>query len=263
MNKLLHIISFTVLLTAILLINHPKSVTAEIVVVHADRAWQLTDIILKKNHIINWEVREDDNWSFNTAMFPDGHNADGIPVPALESYALPGENIGMLLGKTDEYSTLSMGLSGSAIVSSGEDGCYLYLTMNDDLIGKFGEGFKDNYGEIHVTITQIPIKIVNIGIFFIEGCPGLSSITDNIKEVLAEEAVDADISLFLIETLEDAKRLQFTGSPTVRINGRDIDSNMKAIKDYGLRSRHYYANGEKLDFPSKSMIRDAIKKVKK
>jgi len=262
MNKLLQFIAFTILITSIFIINNPKGASAEIVVVHADQAWQLTDIILKKNHIINWKVREDDYWSFNITMFPDGHSADGIPVPALESYALPGENIGMLLGKTDEYSTLSMGLSGSAVVSPGEEGSYLYLTMNDDLIGKFGEGFKDNYGEIRVTITQTPIKVVNIGIFFIEGCPCVSAITDYIKEVLAEESVDADISLILIETPEDARRLQFTGSPTVRINGMDIESNMQATKDYGLRSRHYYINGKILDCPTKSMIRDAIKKVK-
>jgi hypothetical protein len=262
MNKLLQIIAFTILLISIFIINNPKEASAEIVVVKANEAWQLTDIILKKNHMVKWEVREDDYWSFNTTMFPDGYNADGIPVPALESYALPGENIGMLLGKTDEYSTLSMGLSGSAVISPGEEGSYLYLTMNDDLIAKFGEGFKDNDGEIRVTITQTPRNVVSISIYFIEGCPGLSSITDNIKEVIAEEAVDADISLFLIETLEDARRLQFTGSPTVRINGMDIGFNMKAIKDYGLRSRHYYVNGKKLNYPSKGMIRDAIKKVK-
>jgi len=262
MNKLIKSITFAALLASILLINIPKIVSAEIVVVHADQAWQLTDIILKKNHVINWKVREDDNWSFNTAMFPDGHNADGIPVPALESYALPGGNIGMLLGRTDENVILSMGLSGSVPVLPGEEGNYLYLTMNDDLIGKFGEGFRDNNDEIAVTITQTPRKIINIVILFIEGCPGFSSVTDNIKDIIDEEAVDTDITLMLIETLEDARRLQFTGSPTVRINGRDVDLNMKNIKDYGLRSRHYYVNGKKLNYPSKSMIRDAIKKVK-
>ena len=190
MNKLLQIIAFTILITSIFIINNPKGASAEIVVVHADQAWQLTDIILKKNHIINWKVREDDYWSFNTTMFPDGHNADGIPVPALESYTLPGEKIGMLLGKTDENRIISMGLSGSAGVLPGEEGNYLYLSMNDDLIGKFGEGFRDNNDEIMVTITQTPRKVVNIGVLFIEGCPGLSSITDNIKEVIAEEAVD-------------------------------------------------------------------------
>jgi hypothetical protein len=262
MNKLLQIIAFTILITTTFLINNPKGASAEIVVVHAEQAWQLTDIILKKNHVINWKVREDDNWSFNTTMFPDGHNADGIPVPALESYALPGENIGMLLGRTGEDMILSMGLSGSAPVLPGEEGNYLYLSMNDDLIGKFGEGFKDNNDEIMVTITQTPRNVVNIGVFFIEGCPGLTSITDNIQEIIAEEAVDADITLILIETLEDARRLQFTGSPTVRINGMDIEPNRQTIKDYGLRSRHYNINGKKSNYPTKNMIRDAIKNVK-
>jgi len=262
MDRRLKIITIIILLTSIFIINKPQEASAEIVNVKANEAWQLTDIILKKDHEIKWEVRENDYWSFNTTMFPDGHNADGIPVPALESYALPGENIGMLLGKTDEYSSLSMGMSGSAAVSFGEDGCYLYLTINDDLIGKFGEGYKDNDGSIQVSITQTPIKVVRISIYFIEGCSGLSAVQDNIKEVIAEEAVNAEINLVLIETRKEAGRLQFTGSPTVRINGRDIDSNMKAIKDYGLRSRHYFINGKKSDYPSKRMIRDAIKKVK-
>ncbi len=161
MNKLLQIITFTVLMTLIFIVNNPKSASAEIVVVHANQAWQLTDIILKKDHVITWKVSEDDYWSFNTTIFPDGHNAEGIPVPALESYNLPGENIGKLLGKTGQDRIMSMGLSGSEDVLYGEEGCYLYLSMNDDLIGKFGVGFKDNYGEILVTIIQTPMTVVD------------------------------------------------------------------------------------------------------
>lgn len=86
------------------------------------------------------------------------------------------------------------------------------------------------------------MKVVNIGVLFIEGCSGLLSIANNIKEVIAEEAVDANISLILIETPEDARRLQFTGSPTVRINGIDIEPNRQTIKNYCLRSRHYNIN---------------------
>ena len=161
MNKLLQIIAFAILISLIFIIGNPKGASAEVVVVHANQAWQLTDIILKKNHIFTWKVREDDYWSFNTTMFPDGHNAEGIPVPALESYTLPGENIGMLLGKTGQDRIMSMGLSGSEDVLYGEEGCYLYLSMNDDLIGKFGAGFKDNYGEILVTVTQTPMSVVD------------------------------------------------------------------------------------------------------
>ena len=79
---------------------------------------------------------------------------------------------------------------------------------------------------------------------FIDNSPGLSSISDYIKEIIAEEAIDTDISLLLIETSEDAKRLHFTGSPTVRINGIDIEPNMKTIKGYGLRSFHYLGENQ-------------------
>ncbi|MBT3878099.1 MAG: hypothetical protein HON76_03690 [Candidatus Scalindua sp.] len=160
MNKLLQIIAFAILISSIFIVDNPKCASAEVAFVKANEAWQLTDIILKKNHIITWKVKEDDYWSFNTTMFPDGHNADGIPVPALESYTLPGENIGMLLGKTGEDRIISMGLSGSSDVLYGEEGTYLYLSINDDLIGKFGEGFKDNDDTIMVTITQTPRNVV-------------------------------------------------------------------------------------------------------
>ena len=84
----------------------------------------------------------------------------------------------------------------------------------------------------------------------------------HIKEVIAEESIDAEISLILIETPEDARQLHFTGSPTVRINGVDIETNIKDIKNYGLRSRLYTINGKNSGYPSKDVIRDAIKNVK-
>ena len=84
----------------------------------------------------------------------------------------------------------------------------------------------------------------------------------HIKEVISEEDIDTEISLILIETPEDARQLHFIGSPTVRINGIDIESNIKNRKDYGLRSRLYTIDDKKSGYPSKDMIRDAIKKIK-
>ncbi len=262
MKRLINIIAFAILALQVFIINNQKDILAEVVVVHANEAWQRTDIILKSNHTIKWQVKENDYWSFNTAMFPEGHDVDGIPVPALESYALPGENIGMLLAKTGEDRIISMGLSGSDCVRPDEGGNYLYLTINDDLLGIFGEGFKDNNGEILVTITQIPRRVAKIGILFIEGCPGVLPTAKYINEVITEEDIDVEISLILIETEGDARQLHFTGSPTVRINGADIETNIKNIKDYALRSRLYTIDGRKSGCPSKDMIRDAIKKIK-
>ncbi len=42
------------------------------------------------------------------------------------------------------------------------------------------------------------------------------------REVLAEEGVAADISLVAVNTDEEARRLRFPGSPTIRVEGRDL-----------------------------------------
>jgi hypothetical protein len=261
MKKLIHIIVFAILLSWVFIINNPKSIFAEVIVVHANEAWQRTDIILREYYTITWRVKEDDYWSFNTELFPEGHNADGIPVPALESYALPGEDIGMLLGRIGDGRIMSMGKSGSNYVGPDEGGNYLYLTINDDLIGKYGKGYEDNTGEILVTITQTKMKVVEINILFIEGCPGYIYTKKYIEEILADEAIDAKINLILIDNDEDARRLHFIGSPTIRVNGMDIEKDLRITKDYGLRSRIYNVEGTPSGYPSKSMISMAIKEA--
>ncbi len=257
----MRIIAFTILLSLVFVINHPKGIFAEVVVVHANEAWQRTDIILMEHHTITWQVKKDDYWSFNTELFPEGHNAGGIPVPALESYALPGEDIGLLLGRFGDGRIISMGLSGSNYVGPDEGGNYLYLTINDDLIGKYGEGYEDNTGEILVTITQTKSKVARISILFIKGCPGYISAAKYIKDIIADEAIDAEITLIEIDNDEDARQLHFIGSPTVRVNGMDVEKGFSYTKDYGVRSRIYNIEGNPSDCPSKSMIRSAIRKA--
>ena len=261
MKKLIHIIVFAILFSWVFIINNPKSSFAEVVVVHANEAWQRTDIILKEYYTITWEVKKDDYWSFNTELFPEGHNADGIPVPALESYALPGEDIGMLLGRISDDRIILMGKSGSSCIGPGEGGNYLFLTINDDLIGKYGEGFKDNTGEILVTITQTKRKMVEVSILFIRGCPGCIYTAKYVKDIIADEAIDAEINLIQIDNDKDARQLHFIGSPTVRVNGMDVETGFSHTKDYGVRSRIYNVEGNQSGYPSKSMIRSAIKKA--
>ncbi len=258
MKRTLHIIIF-VFFVFLILPGH-KNAFAEVVVVHAGEAWLRTEVISKASYKLAWQIKEDDYWSFNTEMFPEGHNAEGIPVPALDSYALPGKNIGMLLGRIGDERIFTMGLSGSVLIKPGESGNFLYLTINDDLIGKYGNGFKDNTGEILVTITQTPIAMVEISILFIHGCPGYFPTKKHIEEIIAEQAIDAEVTLIRIDNDKDARQLHFIGSPTVRVGGMDIEEEFIGSKDYGVRSREYYIDGKPQDFPSKEMIMDAVRK---
>lgn len=89
-------------------------------------------------------------------MFPDEHTADGITVNALKDYVLPDQPIGMIIGRIRDCGRIfPMGTSGSIRFLPFEDGEFLYLTTNDDVIGLYGKGFKDNEGALIVRINQM------------------------------------------------------------------------------------------------------------
>ncbi len=261
MKKLLSLL-FLFLLFLSGLEYHPRDVFAETTIVYANRGWQRTDIILRGSSTMTWKVDGGDYWSFNPEIFPDGHSAEGLEVPALHSYALPGENIGMLLGRVGGGRIISMGQSGSRYVTPNEGGEYLYLTMNDDLIGLYASGYKDNIGELMVSIQQSFLDSVKIDLLFVEGCLGYQQTLKFIKEIVDDKGIDAHINLMEIETDRDAGRLHFVGSPTVRVGGMDIEKNLVRSKEYGVKNRLYYREGRAYSYPSKPMIEDAILKLK-
>ena len=262
MKRLLYALVFTVSLFLPGLNQCTRNLFAEIAIVHADRGWQRTDIILKGSNIFTWQVKDDDYWSFNPEIFPEGHSAEGLEVPALHSYALPGENIGILLGRIGGGRILPMGLTGSEYVKPEEGGEYLYLTINDDLIGLYAKGYADNTGEIVVSINQAIMDAVKIDLLFMKGCPGYQQTKKFVEEIIKDKDIIAKINLIQIDNDRDARRLQFIGSPTVRVGGLDIETNRIQTKDYGLRNRLYYVEGQPSAYPSKSMIEGAILKLK-
>lgn len=147
------------LFTTIAILTAFSSVMAETVIVHANAAWEMTDVVVQENTTLTWKVEGNDLWSFNPRLFPDGHTADGIPVEALKGYIYPGQPIGMLVGRIgDSGRMFPMGTSGSITIFPSEDGEFLYLTMNDDILGLYGKGFKDNEGELIVKVSQLREK---------------------------------------------------------------------------------------------------------
>lgn len=55
-----------------------------------------------------------------------------------------------------------------------------------------------------------------------EGCSGYEAAERNLKEALSQEGVEAEVELVKVRTDEEARRLHFRGSPTVRLDGRDL-----------------------------------------
>ncbi len=63
---------------------------------------------------------------------------------------------------------------------------------------------------------------MKIECFFAEGCRSKDQLRENIGKALFEEGMDAESS-FQVLSQEEVEQLGIGGSPTVWINGQDID----------------------------------------
>lgn len=89
-----------------------------------------------------------------------------------------------------------------------------------------------------------------------DGDPHLMEARQRLVEVLTEDAFETPIQLVAVATLEDAAVLDLRGSPTVRIDGADIDPAWDGPISLGPRPY----DGEPI--PSKELIRRAVERAR-
>jgi len=65
---------------------------------------------------------------------------------------------------------------------------------------------------------------MKIEVISIPGCPNHQPTLDRVKALLiSEEVAEEDVREILIDNKSDAQALEFFGSPTVRVNGKDVE----------------------------------------
>jgi hypothetical protein len=101
---------------------------------------------------------------------------------------------------------------------------------------------------------------VKITFLYYEDCPSHDVALGRLRQVMSEEGVQAEVEIIKVETDEEAQRLRFVGSPTILINGRDIDPPPPDTY-YALTCRAYrLEDGRISPLPSPDMIRWALKR---
>lgn len=98
-----------------------------------------------------------------------------------------------------------------------------------------------------------------IEILFFDGCPNHEPTMNLAREVLRELGLEAEIREVPVETPEEAQTHRFVGSPTVRVNGRDIEPDARARTDFGLCCRMYERGG----VPPKELLVDALREERR
>ena len=102
---------------------------------------------------------------------------------------------------------------------------------------------------------------MEIQFLYSKDCPSHKEALSRLRRVLKEEGIATEISIKEVKTEEQAKGLHFAGSPTVLIDGRDIDPQENV--DYLPTCRAYrLEDGRISPLPSAAMIRRAIRASK-
>jgi len=98
---------------------------------------------------------------------------------------------------------------------------------------------------------------VHVEVLYFDGCPTYVAAARTLREVLAELGAEAEVELVAVNTDEEAKRLRFPGSPTIRVDGRDLFP-VPERRVWALGCRTYATPEGLKGYPTREMFLDAL-----
>lgn len=101
---------------------------------------------------------------------------------------------------------------------------------------------------------------MTIELLYVPDCPHVPAAMAQLRDVLSQEAVTAEIREIVVKDMAAAEALRFCGSPTIRVNGRDVLEEPRSAAVPSLTCRLYSATG-KTGASQAEMIRGAVREA--
>jgi hypothetical protein len=98
---------------------------------------------------------------------------------------------------------------------------------------------------------------MQIDLLYFDGCPSWEKALANLKAALAAEKQEGEIHLVKVEDNAQAARLKFAGSPSFRVDGRDLWPEER--KRYNLSCRVYATSQGLKGTPTVEMLREQVR----
>ena len=100
---------------------------------------------------------------------------------------------------------------------------------------------------------------MKVEFLWFDDCPNHAATRALLREVLDELAPGTPVEDVNATDPETAARLRFPGSPTIRVNGRDVDPTYTDPGDYTPRCRLYRTSEGLRGNPERSWVEEAIR----
>lgn len=103
--------------------------------------------------------------------------------------------------------------------------------------------------------------MTRVEVLVFEGCPHVDSTMQLVREVIAADAPDAQLVQVTVDA-SSAESHRFLGSPSVRVDGVDIDPDAAGRDQFRLGCRVYRTANGMSGTPPLELVREALRRAR-
>ena len=109
-----------------------------------------------------------------------------------------------------------------------------------------------------LTRRRIQHRTVEVELLYFDGCPNYEQYLPHLRQLVSGAA---EVRLRPVETEATALAERFLGSPTVRVNGLDVEGDAASRTEYGLQCRLYRTAGGWSGAPPDDWVLAALQRL--
>ena len=98
----------------------------------------------------------------------------------------------------------------------------------------------------------------SVELVYFPGCPHHDATRELVERIADEAGIDANLRLVEVTSDADAERLRFLGSPSVRVNGHDIEPGADDLDTFVFACRLYRTASGLSGTPPEEWLRTAL-----
>jgi hypothetical protein len=100
--------------------------------------------------------------------------------------------------------------------------------------------------------------MTRVQLLYFDGCPNHEPLHARVRALLAERGLPEAIELVRVESHDEALARGFLGSPTLRVDGVDVEPGAGERDDYGLKCRLFHREAGRAGVPDDAWIVAAL-----
>jgi hypothetical protein len=102
--------------------------------------------------------------------------------------------------------------------------------------------------------------MTHVELLYLDGCPNHEPLQARVRELLVANRVHATVEAVPVGTDEEARRRRFLGSPTLRVDGSDVEPGADQRTDFGIKCRLFVTSEGVTGVPADAWVRAALER---